>query len=133
MLMPPISRYATRSICTVSPDDRMIRAHDLMRDQRIRHLPVVDAGQLVGIVTDRDLRLVVPAAGADPDEVPVRAVMSAHPIAVLPGDLLDTVVARMTELRANAAVVVGKDGVEGIFTTVDALDALYDLLQRATA
>lgn len=132
MLMPPISRYVTRHPIVVAPSDRMIHAHDLMRSHAVRHLPVVDAGKLVGLVTDRDLRLVESAAGVNPNEVPVREAMIAPPITVRPADPLDEVVARMLAAKANAVVVVDDVGVEGIFTTVDALAALYAILERAT-
>ncbi len=44
---------------TVGPDDSFYHAMTLIRQQGFRHLPVVEFGQLVGIVTDRDLRQAV--------------------------------------------------------------------------
>src|SRR4051794_420478 len=69
MLMPPISRYMTRQPWTIEPSATLTAAHLLMRRHAIRHLPVVDAGVLVGIVTERDLHLIETLRDADPDEV----------------------------------------------------------------
>jgi acetoin utilization protein AcuB len=47
----------TKGAITIEPDARLGKAITLMKTKRVRHLPVVDdQGQLVGVVTDRDLR-----------------------------------------------------------------------------
>src|SRR5678816_4518961 len=68
MLMPQMSRYTTRQPWTIRKDARMSQAHELMRAHRIRHLPVLEAGKLVGIVSDRDLHLMETLPRADPDQ-----------------------------------------------------------------
>src|SRR3712207_9259967 len=56
----------TRDVVTVAPDESAARAWGLCRERNIRHLPVVEGGRLVGIVSDRDLRdLSPPRATAD--------------------------------------------------------------------
>lgn len=58
MLMPAMDRYMTRQPWTIRKDAKMSQAHALMRAHRIRHLPVLEAGKLVGIVSDHDLHLI---------------------------------------------------------------------------
>ena len=47
----------TRAPLSIRPEQTLAEAHRLMRKHRIRHLPVVDRGKLVGIVSQRDLML----------------------------------------------------------------------------
>ena len=58
----------TREVVTVEPEDGANRAWGLCREKNIRHLPVVEGGRLVGIVSDRDLRDVSPPRGGHDQE-----------------------------------------------------------------
>ncbi len=51
----PVSRIMSRKLVTCPPDTPILRAFIMMHENRIRRLPVVDEGKLVGIVTERDL------------------------------------------------------------------------------
>jgi acetoin utilization protein AcuB len=134
MLMPPISRYMTTQPWTIPRGAKMSQAHRVMREHRIRHLPVLDRGQLVGIVTERDLHLIETLPGGDPDELTVEEAMIADVYAIHPEDPVDTVVEHMADHKVGSAVVVGRRGeIEGIFTSVDAMQVLADVLRRATA
>ncbi len=53
----------TREVVTLAPETTAKEALDLCRERRIRHLPVLEGGRLVGIVSDRDLRSATPAFG----------------------------------------------------------------------
>ncbi len=53
--MKTVAELMTQEVETLSADDSLVLADTLMRSRRIRHLPVVRAGRLVGIVTHRDL------------------------------------------------------------------------------
>ena len=112
----------------------MSQAHELMRAHRIRHLPVLDGGKLVGIVSDRDLHLIETLPDSDPDEVTVDEAMTEDVYAVGLDDPVDAVAERMAARKYGCAIVVGPRGVvEGIFTTVDGMQVLADLLRKATA
>jgi len=122
MIIPPVSRYMTKSPHVVGPRDRLTKARSLMRRNQIHHLPVVDSeARLVGIVSDRDF-------GAMNDKV-VDA-MTHDVVTVDANATLDEVVALMQTGRINSVVVTGKAGIEGIFTATDAVRALGDLLER---
>jgi len=132
-MMPPISRYMSRQTWTITKDATMAEAHALMRAHRIRHLPVLDAQALVGVVTERDLHLIETLPDSDPTEVTVADAMTEDVYAVHPEDAVAPVVETMAAHKYGSAIVVDRRGVvEGIFTTVDALQVLAELLHRAT-
>lgn len=125
--------YRIRDFMTVHPHsigpNRPLRAaHELMRAHRIRHLPVLDEGMLVGILSDRDLHLIETFKDVDPAEVAVSEAMTPDPF-VVPGDALLSDVARtMWQRKLGSAVVMDGDALVGIFTVTDATGALAYLL-----
>jgi acetoin utilization protein AcuB len=130
--MPTVHRYMSLHPYTVSRRDSMSTAHRLMRAHGIRHLPVVDDGVLVGILSDRDLRL-GDTRDSDPDVVAVEQVMTNCVPSVTPEMPLDEAIELMSTERCSALVVINKAGVVGILTATDALFALTDLLRRNAA
>lgn len=129
MLMPEVSRYMTREPYTIPSTCSASRARDVMRSHLIRHLPILDGTQLVGIVSAAELQALSQVPGVDLDHVEIADVM--HPPLTVWGSLpLDQVADYMSEQKAECVVVLGGHGVQGIFTAVDALRALSDLLQR---
>ena len=121
-----VYRYMTPSPITVGRDQSLAVAHEMMRKNRIRHLPVLDGGALVGIVTERDLRLVESITGTDPSATLVEDAMTSDPYVVTAGTPLRAVAEAMVEHKYGCAVVMERGAVAGIFTTVDALRALLD-------
>lgn len=105
-------------------------AHRMMQEHGIRHLPVVDDGELVGIVSERDLHLIESLADALV-AVPVERVMREHPFVITSDTALDEVALIMANGKYGSAIILGHDGIEGIFTTVDACRALSDVLIRS--
>jgi len=64
-----VSNYMSRPVITVRPETPLAEVRELLRSHSFRHLPVVDAKQvLIGIVTDRDLRSALPSAFMDEKE-----------------------------------------------------------------
>lgn len=123
----------TRSPHTIGHDQTMAAAHRVMRGHGIRHLPVLSAGKLVGIVSQRDLHLIETLGDVDPEEVQVSEAMSQETYTVGPRASLRKVAAEMAEHKYGCAMVVEKDDVVGVFTTVDALRALALLLEEDRA
>ena len=130
MLMPPISRYMTRQLWTIGSGATLAAAHQLMRAHLIRHLPVMDADKLVGVVTERDLHLMETLPDADPDEVTVNEAMTEDVYVAAPDDPVADVVEHMADRKLGSAVVMAHDRVEGIFTSIDALQVLATVLRR---
>jgi acetoin utilization protein AcuB len=132
MLMPPVSRYMTRQPWTIESRNSLAAAHAVMREHSVRHLPVVDDGKLVGIVSDRDLRLLEAVGGLG--HARVRDAMSEPVFSVTAESTIDDIARAMSEHKYGSAVVVTTNGtVAGIFTMVDACRALAEILERVTA
>lgn len=125
-----VQQHMTLSPQVVSSGQTLAQAHQIMREQNIRHLPVVDDGRLVGVVSQRDLYLLETLQGVDPGAETVEEAMSPEPFAVSPDAPLDEVALTMAKHKYGSAVVVDQGVVVGLFTTVDALRALAALLRR---
>ena len=131
--IPTIQKYMTTSPHSIGVEQTLSRAHAMMQEHRIRHLPVLHGGALVGILTERDLRLVESLAGVDPAVVKVEDAMATVVYSVSPEASLDDVVATMAEHKYGSAVVMQNQKVVGMFTTVDVCRALADLLRTRLA
>ncbi len=123
-----IDDFMTRSVHTIGVKSPLTEAHRIMNEHAIRHLPVLEGGALVGMVSMRDLHLVESLQGVEPKEVTVEEAMSQDAYAVTPGTALAEVARTMALHKYGSAVVVHKGHVQGIFTTIDALTALDTLL-----
>ena len=132
MLMPPVDRYMTREPYSVASTDTLARVRHLMTSHMIRHLPVIDKDKLVGVISDRDVAVIEHVPGVDLARVEVARLMT-KPLTVWGHTGLDEVSELMTNRKADCVVVQGGHGVQGIFTAVDALSALTDLLRRVAA
>jgi acetoin utilization protein AcuB len=130
MRMPPVSAYMTAKPYTIDRRATLAEAHKVMRLHGIRHLPVLDDGELCGIVSERDLTL-YESGGGDPEQALVNAAMSDCPFIVTADTALDEVVEIMGDHKYGSVVVMGRGGVEGIFTAVDACRALAEVLRTA--
>jgi len=131
MVKKPIRRFMTPSPITVGRRQTLTTAHELMRSRRVRHLPVVESGRLVGVVSQDDLHFLESLRDVEPDEVLVEEAMSADPYAVSGDTPLARVAATMARRKLGAAVIVDDGEVAGVFTAVDGLRALARLLAPA--
>jgi len=120
--------YMTRSPRTIRPGQTLAQAHRLMRRNQIRHLPVLDRGKLVGIVSQRDLALIESLPDVNPAEVPVEDAMVGKVYVVAPGTPLGEVAAEMAQRKLGAAVVAVDGRVVGVFTATDACRVLARLM-----
>jgi acetoin utilization protein AcuB len=126
--IPPVQKFMTTSPHSIGKEQTLDRAHEVMRKHQIRHLPVLEGGKLIGIVTQRDLHLVETLRDVDPAKVTVDDAMSTHVYAVEPEAPLDAVAETLAEHKYGSAVVIQNGKVVGIFTTNDACRALAELL-----
>jgi acetoin utilization protein AcuB len=123
-----IRDYMVPNPITIGADQPLSTAHQLMREAKIRHLPVLSDGKLVGIVSDRDLRFIESLKDVDPDRVAVEEAMTPDPFTIGPDSSLEWVAMEMASHKYGSTIVVDHGRVLGVFTTVDALRALQDLL-----
>ena len=126
--IPTIQKYMTTQPHSIGEDQTMATAHQMMREHRFRHLPVLKGGKLMGVLSDRDLHLVETLRDVDPNLVRVEDAMTASPYAVPPDSPLDEVVATMAQHKYGCAVVMQNGKLVGIFTTVDACRAFAEML-----
>jgi acetoin utilization protein AcuB len=119
-----IAEVMTKSPHTIGRDQRLARAHDMMREHNLRHLPVLDGGRLVGVLSQRDLYFVEALAGVDDRLDPVAEAMASEVYVVAPGECVSEVARMMGQHKYGCAVVVDCGHVVGIFTATDALALL---------
>jgi acetoin utilization protein AcuB len=131
--IPPIRKFMSEAPHTIGADQTMAQAHKLMRAHRIRHLPVLSGGKLVGIVSAGDLHLIETLKDVDPEEVKVEDAMTQAPYTASPDSPLDEAVRQMAEHKFGSVVVMQNQKVVGIFTTVDACRAFAEMLHGRLA
>lgn len=124
-----VHQFMTRSPHTIAHDQTLTAAHRLMHQYDIRHLPVLEASKLVGILSQRDLHLIESLKDVDPDSVQVHEAMSTEVYTVGPRASIRKIASEMATQKYGSAVVMDHDQVVGVFTTVDALRVLYGLLE----
>jgi acetoin utilization protein AcuB len=123
----------SRDVATLAPDATAAEALALCREKRIRHLPIVQDGRLVGIVSDRDLRSATPTLG-DPDraaalqEIRVGDHMSRQAVTALPEDPIEQAAKQMREEGVGCLPVTEGEELVGILTTSDVVEAMMHLV-----
>lgn len=117
---------------TIGLAQTLATAHRLMREANIRHLPVLEGGKLVGLLSERDLDFIETRRDVDPETVSVEQAMSQAVCSVGPKDTLRGVAQKMADNKYGSVVVQEHGHVLGVFTTVDALRALTTLLDAGT-
>jgi acetoin utilization protein AcuB len=125
----------TSDVVTVAPDTTIADALQLCRSHRIRHLPVCEGSRLVGLVTDRDLRLAMPPIWADDrDELKallhekrVGEVMGAEIFTVSPDTPVEVAAQILYENRIGCVPVLEREELVGILTETDLLRAFVEL------
>ncbi|HMU39116.1 MAG TPA: CBS domain-containing protein [Pseudomonadota bacterium] len=127
--IPKVQKYMTTNPHTVRADLPLADAAKFMREHQIRHLPVLHGGELLGLVSIRDIHLIETLKDVDPKQVKVEDAMSQDVYAVSPDSPLDEVAEEMSSKKMGSAVVMQNGKVVGIFTVVDALAALAELLR----
>jgi acetoin utilization protein AcuB len=127
-----VGKRMTRDPKTVSPDDPLSFAARILREHRFHHLPVVEGGRLVGILSDADLRNAsygtMPAEGGTAEDLPVREAMRTEVWSVTPDDSVEDALLILTREKFGALPVLSGDRLVGIITRADLLKAFVDLL-----
>lgn len=128
-----IAEFMTPSPHSIERDQPLAAAHRVMREHRIRHLPVLDGGKLVGIVSDRGLHLAETLPDVDSERVPVEDAMTPSPYTIAPSTPVATVARQMADHKLGSAVVVEGSEIVGVFTATDALRALAQYAEGEVA
>jgi acetoin utilization protein AcuB len=123
----------SRQVVALPPQATAGEALALCRERRIRHMPVLEDGRLVGIVSDRDLRSATPALG-DPARaealggILISEVMASEVTTALPDDPIEEAANAMREKRIGCLPVVEDDNLVGIISSSDVMEALVYLM-----
>ncbi|MGW8144512.1 MAG: CBS and ACT domain-containing protein [Anaerolineales bacterium] len=125
-------------VITVSPNTPMQEAHKLMRDERIRRLPVVDNnGKLVGIVSESDLLNAAPSDATTLSvwemnyllsKITVKEIMTRNVITAHPDTPLEDAARKMVDNKIGGLPVVRNGDVVGIITETDLFKIFLELL-----
>jgi len=124
---PTVQDHMTPDPVTVDAKASVADAAHLMRERNIRHLPVLDAGKVVGVLSERDVNVARSLRSLTLEKARVEMVMMSPPVTVSPDTRLSDVAARMVDRRAGSVLVVHEGRLVGIFTSQDALHALHRL------
>ncbi len=126
--VPTIQKYMTTVPHTIGSDQTLAKAEKMMNEYHIRHLPVLEGGKLIGILSDRDVKLVESFRDVDPEKVTVDEAYTPDPYITSPSANLEEVCAEMVAHRYGCVLVCDNKKLVGIFTWVDALKAFDKLL-----
>ncbi|MFZ5470842.1 MAG: CBS domain-containing protein [Myxococcota bacterium] len=131
MSTPAVQSYMTPCPVTIQRGSSLSQADALMRQHRIRHLPVVDGQVLVGLLSQRDIQLLSNLRGLYGDDITVEETMSTAPLQVASDTSVEAAAQLMWERKFGSVIVADRGKIVGLFTTTDALRALIELLARA--
>lgn len=125
--IPQIHKYMTTTPHSISADETLFQAFDIMKKYEIRHLPVMKNGKLCGVLTDRDLKLAMSLQGVKIDQTRVMDIATEDPHLTTPSAPLDEVVTYMAEHKIGSTLVVDHHKLVGIFTSTDAMRVLGEI------
>ena len=129
-----VSDWMSREPAAVVEDCPIRWALTQMEQGGFRHLLVLDGERLSGIVSSRDVRrLAVEDFHAPLLAEPVWKIMTEDPVTIGAGEPVTDAARLLLELKIGALPVRGADGIVGIFTTADALEALLAVVETAAS
>ena len=134
----PVQNWMTTDVVSVGPDTSLLKVGKLMKDHHIRRIPVVDEnGQVVGIISDRDVRDASPSKATTLDmyemhyllaELKAKNIMTAKPITVKPTDTVEQAALIMLDNKVGGLPVVDDNGrLVGIISDHDVFKALVEI------
>lgn len=126
-----VDEVMTSKLTTAAPSSSIKRVLQLLSEADVRHVPITDEGELVGIVSDRDLRSFVPDLAESPSEAasrlarPISSVMNSDLVTVEPETDIQDAIDLMLDQKVGAIPVVRPNTRElvGIVSYIDVLRA----------
>ena len=120
-----VGEVMTRQPHTISVNEKLLNAKKLMARLKIRHLPVTERDQIVGLISDRDIKFaqsIYRNRNVDED-VLVRDICQFEPFSVEETEALDRVLMQMSKRRIGSVLITKNGKLTGILTTVDICSA----------
>lgn len=128
----PVEEFTTPAPVVATEDEFIDRLEHLMRQYDIRHIPIIKNGLVVGIVSDRDLKVASGLSAREKIIIRASDIMAVNPVTVNAGATLDEVAFEMSENKVGSVIVNDEnDKFYGIFTVTDALNALVEITRAA--
>ncbi len=139
--MTKVEKWMTRNPITIEKDATVIEAIHLMKEKKIRRVPVMDKGKIAGIVTEKMILDFQPSKATSLDtwevhyilsKTPVTAAMNPKPYKIAPDTPLTDVAKLLHDRKLNGILVVNeRDELVGILTTTNLLEALIEICRKA--
>lgn len=107
--MQRIADIMTRDVQTVSPQETIRRAAELMDELNVGSLPVCEGNRVIGMITDRDITVRATAAGEAPDDVRVDEVMTDQVRSCFEDQMVDEVMQQMADIQIRRVPVIDRD------------------------
>ena len=131
-----VSDWMTRKVFTVAPDDGISGAIRLLKEKKIKHIPVVKDGKLKGIISDRDIKEFSPSSATTLDvyelhyllaKTKVKEVMKSKVHSTSPDTPIEEAAKLMHDLRIGCLPVMDDGRLAGIISDRDIFRALVDI------
>ncbi len=133
-----VRNWMKTEVVTAKPSDTFYEIAKTMREKKIRHMPVVDNQKIIGMLSDRDLRLAAPSAATSLskgeigyllEKVTAAEIMNHQLFVVKPDTTIEYASKMMKDHKIGALPVVENGGkIVGIISTIDILEAFYDVM-----
>jgi len=133
-----VQHWMTRDVVTIEAETPFLEARLILKEKRIRHLPVVDHGKLIGVVTDRDLKEAAPSGATTLDvyelnylllKMKVRDLIKRDPITIKPTNSVEKAAFLMHDHKIGCLPVVDEAGIlVGLITETDLLAVMVEIL-----
>jgi acetoin utilization protein AcuB len=129
----PVQDWMSKDLITVDEDASIMKASKIMKQNSIKHLPVMRKGRLVGIISDRELKEATPSKATTLDihemyhlldHIKVKSLMPKHLFTITAGETAEKAAAVMLKRNISALPVVDAHGaLQGIITKGDIFKA----------
>lgn len=131
-----VSDWMTKRVFTVSPEDSLTEAVSLIKEKRIKHLPVVEGERVVGVLSDRDIKEYTPSKGTSLDvyelhyllaKTRVKQIMKTKVFTITPGTPIEEAAQVMHDNNIGCLPVVEEEKLVGIISDRDLFRVLVDI------
>ena len=132
-----VERKMKRSPITIGPEESLKYAMELVKEKKVRHLPVLDEGKLVGILSDRDIRQAWASSATTLeirelyyllDRLKVKEIMTKKVITVAPETTIEEAARLLHDHKIGCLPVVSQGEFKGIITETDVLEVLVEVM-----
>jgi acetoin utilization protein AcuB len=133
-----VQHWMTRNPITIEADTPFLEARLILKEKRIRHLPIVDGGKLIGVITDRDVKEAAPSGATTLDvfelnylllKMKVRDLIKQEPVTIKPTNSVEKAALLMHDHRIGCLPVVDEAGkLIGLITQTDLLEVMVEIL-----